>query len=207
MDVPNRITLNISEEWKSFLWTPPKTGSMHAITIFSCLPFQSFECSYDRKTTYRYSDFPVHGHHITLFEGHENYKLICTARNPLHRLISAYQFSSRTKELSPKDFRKFFFEQSNKDSFSYYLMGLHHLPRIPDYFIRLEKMYEDYMKIPFISETQFAKCGVLLEICNRKKNQSTSQLNPEECYTSDMIDFIYTKYKWYFDKLDYEPIL
>ena len=200
-----KVSLNISEDFKSFFWAPPKTGSMHAITIFSCLPFRFLECSYERNIIYRSENFPHHDHNLSLFQGHEDYDLISTARNPLTRLISIYQHQNRTNETSIMGFRKFFSEEYCKNPFGFFTSGINNLSRVPDYFIRIENMFEDYMKIPFISESKLAKSGLLEEICNKKKNASPNSLNPNECYTNDMIDFVYSNHKWYFDKLGYKP--
>lgn len=202
-----RKFLNISEEYKAFLWTPPKTGSMHATTIFSCLPFHFVETDEDRTEIFRYSSFPEHQHNFSLFRGHEDYTLICTARNPLYRLVSAYKYTNVHNEVSVEGFRKFFSLEYNKGRFKYYFMDLVNFPRIPDYFIRTEHMLDDYLAIPFVAESKLAKSGVLEELCGRKKNISRQVLDPKECYTEDMIDFIYGKYKWYFDKLGYKPEL
>jgi hypothetical protein len=197
--------LNISEEMKSFLWTPPKTGSHHAVTVFSCLPFTFMECSSDRSEVKRKSNFPGHFHNTDLFDGHENYSLICTARNPLTRLVSAYKFQNQVKEISPKGFKEFFSNYIRSTSFDYFLSGTVEVPRVPDFYVRTESLYEDYVKIPFISDSNLSKSGLLKELCGKLKNESHRELDLKECYTDDMIEYLYEKNRWYFDKLGYEP--
>jgi len=200
--------LNISEEFKAFYWSPGKTGSVHAAAIFACLPFEFIECSYDRKSIYNFHEIASHSHRMDLFEGHENYILICTARNPIHRLFSSFVYVNRFKdELNPKDFRPFLINCIDNNEFLW-TGSIKNPPREPDYYVRLENLYDDYMKLPFMPTTKFASCGVLEELCGRKKNETKKfNITIQECYTDDMIDYVYTEYRDYFDKLGYEPKL
>lgn len=201
-----KININVSEEHKVFLWLPAKTASEHAVTVFSLFSFENFVCDYSRKNIENYHGIVRHNHGLNLFEGHENYKLICTARNPLKRLLSAYVYSNRIyKNLSVKGFRNFFIRTISEPN-NAWLSASGSFSRIPDYFIRQENLYEDYLKIPFIKESKVATCGVLEELCNKKINQTEHHnLDIKECYTKDMIDYIYTEYRWYFDTLGYSP--
>lgn len=205
---PNRHRLNISEEHKSFFWTPAKTASQHATLIFSCFSFGLIDCSYDRKEIYDVSEFPVHSHSLNLFEGHEDYKLICTARNPIHRIFSSFVYSNRFKErLYKEDFIVFFNQIIEKNDFLWLATIRTHL-REPDYFIRVENMYEDYMKIPFINQSKIAQSGTLYELCNRKKNVTKKfDIRIEDFYTPDMLNYLYLEFQDYFDKLGYEPVI
>lgn len=203
-----RCRLNISEEHKSFLWTPAKTASEHATMVFSCLSFGLLDCSYDRKIIYDVSDFPAHSHSLNLFEGHEDYKLICTARNPIHRVFSAFVYSNRFQEkLHKSDFISFFNKIIDNNDFLW-LGTIKTYLREPDYYIRIENMYEDYMKIPFIANSKLAESGTLFELCSRRKNVTRKfDIKIEDFYTPDMIDYLYSQYKEYFDKLGYKPEL
>lgn len=199
-----KVYLNICEEYKSFLWLPAKTASEHAALIFSLYPFESYFTDYNKKNKENYNIFVKNIHSLDFFEGHEGYELICTARNPLKRLFSAYIFSHRNiKNYSVRGFRKFFSETINHPN-SNWLAGIKNTNRTPDYFIRQENLLEDYLKIPFVRESKIAKCGVLEEICKKRINFSEPvDLDIKECYTPDMIDYLYNEYKWYFDTLRY----
>ena len=98
--------INISEENKSFLWLPPKTGTMHAAVIFSHFNFLTLE-EVDNPLK---ENFFKHNHSIRLFTGHENYKLICTARNPFSLFISEFKFYELKdeKDFTPENFQKYF---------------------------------------------------------------------------------------------------
>lgn len=201
------IFINISEENKFFLWLPPKTGSKHAEVIFNLFSFQYFSCSYDRTQIFDSSEFIQHGHAMNVFYGHENYQLVCTARNPFNRLISAYIFTSKNIELSVVGFREFFKKNWKNDKFEFWLRGCINLPRQPDYYIRVENMLEDYLKIPFVYNSEVNKIGLLEKLCSKKRNESKRSLILEECYTQDMLDIIYEKFRDHFDKLNYQHII
>lgn len=199
-----KVYLNISEEHKTFLWLPAKTASEHAVLVFSLFPFESYVSDYDRKNKEHHNFIVKSNHNLNLFEGHEDYKLICTARNPLRRMFSAYIFSHRnTKDYSIKGFRQFFSETINHPN-SNWLAGSKNTSRTPDYFIRQENLLEDYLNIPFIKESKIAKCGALEDLCKKRINFSEPvDLDIKQCYTPDMVDYLYNEYKWYFDTLGY----
>lgn len=201
-----RIRLNICEEHKVFLWLPPKTASEHAVMVFSLFSFENYICDYDRQNKDHYHGVVRHDHNMNLFEGHEEYKLICTARNPIHRIFSAYVYNTRfNQKASIQGFREFFNKTISEHN-SFWLTGTKNLLRTPDYFIRQENLFEDYLKIPFVRESKITKCGVLEELCRKRINYSKQHvLDIRECYTTDMIDYLYYEYKWYFDTLGYEP--
>jgi hypothetical protein len=198
------VKIVVSDELKYFLWTPPKTASQHAVKVFSFFPFETFICSHDRKNITSYENIVLHNHNLNLFDGHENYKLICTARNPLKRIFSAYLFVNRIKnDVSISGFRDFFKQEIEKGNL-FWTSGMKDYYRVPDYFIRQEHLYEDYQKIPFIKDSKLFSCGFLEELCQKKINKSSeTKLDIKECYTEDMIHYVYTEYKDYFDRLGY----
>lgn len=198
------IKINISEEHKAFLWTPPKTASEHATTVFSLFNFQGILCDYNRSNIIEYHNVPNHNHNLNFFEGHDDYKLICTARNPIKIMFSAYIFSNRVnKNLSVQGFREFFSKEMYNGN-SFWLEGCKFNERVPDYFIRQEQLFQDYLKIPFVRESKITKCGALEELCTKRLNHSDGvNIKINDCYTNDMIDSLYMNYKWYFDTLGY----
>lgn len=201
--------INISEEHGYFFWSPAKTGSVHANVIFSCLNFVSYLSNYDRKINHDYSEFPVHHHNLNLFENHQNYKLICTARNPLNRIFSSFLYSYREREklITKSEFYKFYITNV-EDSDSLWFAGMNFVERKPDYFVRLEHLFSDYMKIPFVFESKFAKSGFLEELCRKKKNPTKIEnYNIKDFFTTDMVDDVYQRFQKYFDELDYKPVL
>lgn len=201
---------NISEKYKSFLWIPPKTGSYHAIWVLENFDFYYLEMTPNRKKIQRYVQRTEHSHQIALFDGHEKYKLICTARHPLKRVFSAFIYTSNNRkstDLSKKAFINFFIREFHGGE-SAWFEGLFFDERIPDYFLRTENLFEDYSKIPFVAESELFKSGKLEEMCKEKKNSfEKKDLNAIDYFTDDMIDCMYKKYKTYYDLLGYKPTL
>lgn len=201
---------NISEKHKSFLWIPPKTGSFHAIWVLENFQFYYLEMTPDKKKIERYVERTEHSHQIALFEGHENYKLICTARHPIKRVFSAFTYvmnNKKSTDYSKKNFIDFFIREFHGGD-SAWFQGMSFDERIPDYFLRTESLYDDYLKIPFVKDSELVKSGRLEEMCKEKKNSSEKKnLNIEDYFTQDMIDIIYKKYRNYFELLGYKPNL
>lgn len=201
---------NISEKHKSFLWIPPKTGSYHAVWVLDNFDFYYLEMTPDKKNIQKYIQRTEHSHQIALFDGHEKYKLICTARHPIKRVFSAFIYTSnnrKSNDLSKEAFIKFFIREFHGGE-SAWFEGLFFNERIPDYFLRTENLYEDYLKIPFVKDSELVKSGKLEEMCKEKKNSfERNDLKIAEYFTDDMIDSMYKKYKIYFDSLGYKPNL
>lgn len=199
---------NISETYKYFFWAPPKTGSSHATWILNNFDFNYYLMSSDRKIIKETNLETKHCHTTSLFEGHENYKLICTARHPIRRIFSAFVFNNHEKKLtdfSKTAFIKFFIKQFDTGG-GVFFDGIYFSERIPDYFLKTENLYEDYLKIPFIKESELNTSGKLREMCQEKKNSfHKDELNPYDYFTADMIDAVYYRYKKYFEILNYDP--
>jgi hypothetical protein len=199
---------NISEIHKSFLWSPPKTGSNHVIWVMNNFDFNYYLMTSDRKKIGQKNPETKHHHGRNLFEGHENYKLICTARHPIKRIFSAFIFHTKGNKLSDyskEGFIKFFIEQFYGAN-GFYLEGNFFSERIPDYFLRAENLYEDYLNIPFVSESELVRNGKLKEMCKEKKNSYHDEsFNIHDYFTKDIIDAIYERYKEYFLLLNYDP--
>lgn len=190
--------MTISEEYKSFLWLPNKTGSNNASKIFSKLGFKTY-----KKTEFEYelSEFSAN-HNYVYPLNHKDYNFICTARNPFTRILSSYKFNRKdSSSWNPEDFREYFFRKFNASILQNVLYPFKE--RTPDYFIRIENLIEDYRKIDFIVNSDLYKSGYIEEVCQKKINYTDNLSNPKEYFTEDIIDFIYTNGQRYFDLLNY----
>jgi hypothetical protein len=77
--------------------------------------------------------------------------------------------------------------------------------RVPDYPVRLENLYEDYSKIPFIVESDYFKSGELKNEVNKKINVSNEDENLwRKFYTQEIADIIYYRMPRYFELFEYE---
>ena len=133
-----RVSINISEVHKCFLWLPPKTSTTHATHVLNHFDFYNLECDYTKQIIYFKKDYVGHNHNQSLFLGHEKYDLISTARNPYSRAVSMFDY------FHPADDKNIKF-----GSFAEYVYSLKKSPvkpyfneRVPDYFIRQENLYD-----------------------------------------------------------------
>lgn len=205
--------VSISYEHKCFLWLPPKTGSMRAADIFKIFGFITQKNEEGIIfTPPLHDDNFFHHHDMELFNGSENYKLICTARNPYTRMVSYFKASTKIPtENNQERFLSFvtrFFYPSKSDKVFYNKkinFNENWEKRIPDYYIRLESMYDDYLKIPFVEDTEFYKTGELKNICAIKKNENVNNVVPwKDYYNEESADIVYYNFAKYFGLLGYD---
>lgn len=204
--------ISYSEKEKMILLLPMKTGTIHASFIFNHFDFITED--YDLKTgrVLKKIDSVIHHHCMNIPQRYEDYTIICTARNPYSRLVSAYnnfRIKVEPKKTDQENFTNHFTKHINadyqsdngfpygQDSFLY--------NETPKYFLRTESLYHDYIQIPFIRNSKLNKSGVLYELCNKKIHTSSNQKKPlKEYYTQEIADSLYNKFKSYFDLLGYD---
>lgn len=185
--------LNISEKHKVIVWTPRSTASRLASKIFENFEF----CSYDvhnggvlLKKSFE------HNHFIGLPKNHLDYKLIMTCRNPYTRLTAGFDGDNAQKNL----------EKSLETDFQghlHYSFISHLKYRKPDFFIRVENLLEDYLKIPFIRESQFYQSGEMEKLINNNPFKNTVYHN-RPVVDKRLADLIYYNNVYYFDLLGYD---
>ena len=77
--------------------------------------------------------------------------------------------------------------------------------RIPDYSVRVENLYDDYSKIPFIVESEYYKSGQLKKDVEVKVNVSNEDENLwRNFYTQEIADIIYYRMPRYFELFGYD---
>lgn len=142
-------------------------------------------------------------HTCQLFEGHHEYKMIASARNPYSRYVSLYKMAQSGGNLKAKiqDFEEFLetqvFHHTNFDCVTFH-------SRIPDYFIRVENLFEDYSKIPFIIKSDYYKSGLLKEFCNKKINKTKIENDWRDYYNQSKADLVFYNTQNYFEILGYD---
>ena len=134
--------VNISERHKTFLWLWNKTGTSHMKSVLKYFGFVLYAITKDGLIKER--DHLEQVHTCSLFPGHENYKMMVSARNPYSRFVSNYRFSVRPKKFNPREFESYT-TKSFQQHFHAIECGSFH-QRKPDYWVRVEHMYEDYMQ-------------------------------------------------------------
>jgi len=191
-------TVNISEKHKAFLWMAPKTGSFHASFVFNHFDFISKSTGGNDMR----EKFLRHNHAMDLFPGHENYKFICTIRNPFTKLVSEFKYRLTNKEeFNVKNFRNFFHEKSDRNFDLGFIMFQ---DRTPDYPIRVEHLWTDYIKIPFVYNSKICQSGALYDLCKKRMNGTFFSDIEKDFYTKDMIEHVKYVAKDYLEMFGYD---
>lgn len=193
------LKVNISEKFKTFLWLWDKTGTSHAKEVLSNFSFGFYDVSCEPKKIV--STSITQYHHCSLFKGHESYKLIATARNPYSRLFSYFNMTFPKEKITKENFRDFVEEKiqspNNFDCANFHL-------RKPDYFLKIENLYEDYCKIPFIYESDLRKKNILKIMCNNVVNKGKNDFFWKDFYNQATADLVFYSTQQYFYLLSYD---
>ena len=188
------MIVNISETNRAFIWTPEKTASNLASMIFNHFDFSA----YDVKTKEKVSNGFKHFHSNFFFEGHEHYDFIMTCRNPYDRFLSINGYGTLPYEKLKSNLEIFFTTKVSHSQMNKNLMI-----RKPDFIIRVENMLEDYLKIPFVRESEFYKSGQLEQMVELKVNSSQIEKS-KSIMDSQLADLIYYNNIIFFDLCGYE---
>jgi hypothetical protein len=202
-----KTVVNLSQKHKIILWLWKKCGSTHMTKIMSKYDFKYYKVEDDNLTLIE--NGIGKNHSCNLFVGHENFKIVSAVRNPYTRFFSDYTFNRIPQE--------FTYTEKNKENFRTHIYRI--IPnselfhdscmdfteRVPDYPVRLENLYEDYSKIPFIVESDYFKSGELKKDVNKKINVSNEDENLwRKFYTQEIADIIYYRMPRYFELFGYD---
>jgi len=197
----NLVLANLSE--RMFAWTPPKTAS-HSASII--LPKLGFELYTQEEKYLKPSQKDIHNHHCILCNGHENFSFITTMRNPYTMVLPIFKITIKKENWTLENFehylnRNFYGEESEAMSFPCYNYTI----RKPDYIIRVESMLEDYLKIPYIKNTEYYKSGKLEKDCLVKENSSDyTNFDWKSLYNQNISDMVYYNYAHVFELGNYD---
>ena len=187
--------LNIISEYNYIVWLPEKTATNHA---FELLKNYNICPHIFRENVLVKLPQTFYNHTCHLFEGHEKYKLMTTARNPYSWFVSYYLFSGSERVYETfYDFVYYAIRNNSSKKFKYN-------ERIPDYFVRSENLVEDYSKIPFIRDSDFFKSGDLESFCKTKINAAKESYDFRNYYDEMTADLVYYNFSNYFDLLGYD---
>lgn len=195
------LGFNISEKHKTFLWLLDKTGTSHAKKVLSNFDFCFYKFLEREKILDRQEI--IQQHHCNFFPGHENYNFFVTVRNPYSRFLSSYFFDNKGSCFVPsvKDFENFLsiklYEEKISECYSFHY-------RTPDYFVRLENLFEDYQHIPFVKNSQLNESGKLFDLCSKKVNENPTKVRLSEFYTPHIADMVYFSTQNYFEMFGYD---
>lgn len=200
-------SINVSQKHKIILWLWKKCGTSHMTKIMSNYDFRFYKIVND--TLVVQNGKVVQKHYCNLFKGHENYKILAAVRNPYSRFFSEFTFNRKPEEFTYNETNKENFRLSIYQStvFSDLISNecVDFFQRIPDYPVRLENLYEDYSKIPFIVESEYFKSGDLKRDLTKKINVSNNDENLwKKFYTQETADIVYYRMPRYFELFGYD---
>ena len=198
----NEVYSTISEREKCFVWLVARTGSNHMVSVLKNFDFKHY-VSYEGKSPKVHEHILDANHYCTLFEGHENYKFMASIRNPYSLEVSTFRMNKKVDNFK-EEFRKYL-----EDKYYSGLPGFKSILdlriRIPDYYVRMEHMFEDYSKIPFISESEYFHSGKLKQQVQTKINNNTfDDRDWREFYDDSTADIVYYNNSKIFDTFHYE---
>jgi hypothetical protein len=199
--------VNVSQKHKTILWLWKKCGTEHMTKIMNNYDFKHYKIEGDNLIlTHNKIE---KNHNCNLFIGHENYKILAAVRNPYTRFFSDFTFNRIPQE--------FTYTEENKEKFRVHIYSIivHSEKlfescidfdgRTPDYPVRLENLYEDYSKIPFIVESEYYKSGELKKDTTQKVNVSNEDETLwKKFYTQEIADIVYYRMARYFDLFGYD---
>jgi hypothetical protein len=200
-------SINLSQKHKIILWLWKKCGTSHMTKIMNKYDFKYYRIEND--SLILIENCVVQKHYCNLFNGHENYKILAAVRNPYSRFFSEFTFKRNPEE--------FIYNEINKENFRFFIYQstvysdiisnecVDFSQRIPDYPVRLENLYEDYSKIPFITDSEYFKSGELKKDINIKVNVSNEDDSLwRKFYTQETADIIYYRMPRYFELFGYD---
>ena len=200
-------TVNLSQKHKTILWLWKKCGTSHMTKIMNRYDFKYYKI--DGSSLRLLNNTVIQKHYCNLFDGHENYKILAAVRNPYTRFFSDFTFKRTPQDficnkINKENFRLFIYQSTvYSDIISNECVDFYQ--RVPDYPVRLENLYEDYSKIPFIVESEYYKSGELKKATAQKVNVSNEDENLwKEFYTQETADMIYYRMPRYFDLFGYD---
>lgn len=196
--------LNISEKYKAFTWSPARTGSTHFTDILNRLGFQS--AYFEGPKLISTQKTVRHNHSCFFFENHLDYKFITSMRNPYSMIIS--QIGGAAMEFNEKTNQEIRIRIENlmQVPFPEYCCQCFHT-RQPDYVVRLENLYEDWIKIPFVAEHKLNVSGELKQLTNMKLNWGVNTSEPnywKKFYNQPLADLVYYNHPESFDLFGYD---
>jgi hypothetical protein len=201
-----KFLFTYSEQERLAVFLPAKTGTIHAAFILNHFNFKTNFHGKDDGNFISKDDYFIHHHFKTIPKGYEDYDVIYTTRNPYARLVSYHYHTKRMSgENAPNDntFKEYFSNRVNNGCFN--ITDGFDFVKTPKYLLRMEHLYEDYIKIPFIRDSKLNQSGILYELCNKKIHAKTQETKPlKYYYTQDMADYVYEMFKPYFDLTGYD---
>jgi hypothetical protein len=219
--------MNISHEHKIIWWAPERCGTKATAHIFSKLGFEYFIGTDETIKTITDDGINYQSHNIEYPEKYNDYKIICSIRNPYDRMLSIFSnftnvgttfvytknnhqklvntFESFIREMllynkvtTTEDLEKRLIQKS-------YLYKYRFESRIPDFFIKMESLEEDLGKLDFVRESEIWKSGYIRDYLKHNPHINKKPFKFNDVYTFESAKRVYEYHKKQFIISDYDP--
>jgi len=218
-------TMNVNRNLRVIWWAPERCATKITADILRKFDFEVYD---ESKDIYVPLSTNYHSHNITIPKQFEDYKIICNVRNPYDKVLSFYlNFTSVGKH--------FVFMKNKKDElikkidlfclelFEYainqgilknyerkipvrnYVSKLSFDNKIPDNFLRMENLVDDFSKLDFISESKFWKSGEIQHLLNENQYKNVRPFRFDELYSFEAASRVFDFYKKHFFVCGYDP--
>jgi len=222
--------MNISHKHKTIWWAPERCGTKAVGKILSEFGFTYYEDSTEKKLMKNEKGEIYQSHNIVIPEKYNDYKVICSIRNPYDRVFSLYlNFTSvgKTSVYIKSEYQLFkekfgffveelFTFQKVKSVFNFpilegkgilnnYVLKYNFNGRLPDQFIRMENMVEDMSKIEFIRESELWSNGFIEQYLNNNQYINVRPYSFSKMYELEIAKKVYNQHKKHFILCNYNP--
>lgn len=190
--------INLSEKNSCFIWMPPRTASHTAVTIFKNFDFKCYSLENNQLKIEK--NYFEHNHDTVFFPQHMRYNFLLTMRNPyvLYVSLSIKEGNKSKDEIIDGIESKF------QDGNPMYDLQHNLLKRKPNYVIRVENIFEDYFKIPFVKNSELYKSGFINQILKEKLDVSDTNYDWREFYNQRLADMVYYSSSVLFNLFGYD---
>ena len=218
--------MNISHEHKIIWWAPERCGTKATAHIFSKLGFEYFFGADETKKHITDDGINYQSHNIEFPEKYNDYKIICSIRNPYDRMLSIFLNFTNTGSsfVCTKNRLQTFvktYEAFIREMLLYnkvttvedlkirpiqnsYLYKYRFESRIPDFFIKMESLEEDLGKLDFVRDSEIWKSGYIQHYLKNNDYINKKPFNFNEVYTFESAKRVYDYSKKQFIISDYD---
>ena len=126
----------------------------------------------------RFFNFTDIGHTLTVTDKGKDFYIILNVMNPYKRMVSIYYLENIGKKTSTNLFREWVVDRMNSihDSQDQILLSgvANRLPKLPDYYVRVESLEKDIRNIPFIKNNMSTDLENIIQhniVTNRYKDE------------------------------------
>lgn len=124
------------------------------------------------------------------------FEVIASIRNPFSQLVSEYRYG--TVEGFGDWLKKTLKNAPQQRCFNFQT-------RKPNYVVRLENMYEDYSKIPFVVESKYYQLGILKKVVQFKMNpHPQGKSNWKDYFDESRARLVIQSFPYHFSEYHYD---